>query len=946
MQFHKNTRWMIVSAIIVGTIYLPVFMTTLLESPPLGQVQEILLRKSHPRPAASDLAFDRYLDQVIAGQFASGTLPALAPPTLRGTFLAVRALQQLGYGTDVNSAGIQAFVASCYDGTSRLFADNATNALETGVRVSGYSPIEASYYALATLALLDVLQPSTWQATGDALLALQDGSGGFACRPGLCTTHDAYFAYKALQLIGDAGMANVNALASFLDARQASDPTRWWEYGAFTNLPPATGEDTDFTEPNVVTSYYAVAALAACGRLSVLNEDTLVGFMGLLKNESSGLYSYATGNERAEHVGTAHLIALDQYLTGDSAIDYSAAGSALISRLDAGTFNEGRKAPANHTLSAAFEMVWGLAEGGRLAELSVVTKEKLRDFISLHLVTASSMAGYALTRLASFHELANLLPAITGAGKVDTMNVNGLYSFIKGFYSKVLAYFSADGTALLQRDLPSCYAPGSPDGPYASGIAVTLPALQTLKAIGRLNDFLGETQDLNDILGNITASQFLNASAPAVHGAFCPQPGFANECKGKENVRSYITPQWTLQALETIAILDPVTPASHFDTAAAWSYLWQWYEVDASGANFSRPAWVDVSPVEWTCRVATALCQGGMASYFDVTKTNSWVASHLDISSAREVAWHLRFLESTTGLTRPPYAVSTLNTLKDTLVSPGESWYHAQGEAWPDTDIVGILARFRADRQVYLLNPATPNPMILGGDNAISVDASNLFATDQPSSATVEFSAFDKRIVLTRGSSGHYSGSYQCPYLYSRLGPGDINFTAARGGWQPATVLGSVPFAGTLVASVTCKGTPAQNGTTIAITGSVIVVETTLKVKLGASESPADSLEVSVVVHAGGTRVANTTLPRSSAGVYGGACAMGAAGTYDVEIIVQGTVLARFAVTLDGINPASPGNRGDLGAVPPSLIYGSAASGVALLGVGVVVKKRTARKPS
>ncbi len=104
------------------------------------------------------------------------------------------------------------------------------------------------------------------------------------------------------------------------------------------------------------------------------------------------------------------------------------------------------------------------------------------------------------------------------------------------------------------------------------------------------------------------------------------------------------------------------------------------------------------------------------------------------------------------------------------------------------------------------------------------------------------------------------------------------------------------------------------------------------------------AVKVSAVVYAGETQVANTTLPRSSAGIYAGSCAMGAAGTYDVEIIVQGTVLARFAVTLDGINTPSPGSNGELGPIPSSLIYGSAASGLALLGVGMVVRKRAAPK--
>ncbi len=737
---------------------------------------------SIPRVATNGLAFDRYLDNVISSQSPAGTLMILAPPTLRGTFLAVRALQQLGHGTDVNSAGVQAFALSCYDGTSHLFIDDATNAVETGVRVSGYSAIEATYYALATLDLLDAFTPSAWQPTANALLALQDGSGGFACRPGLCTTHDAYFAYTALQLLGDAGLANVDALASFLDGRQASDPARWWEYGSFSNLPAATGEDTDFTEPNVVTSYYAVATLAACGRSSILNEEALVQFMGLLKNMSSNLFSYATGNERAEHVGTAHLLALDQYLTGESSIDYAAAGSALISRLDAGTFNEGRKAPANHTLSAACEMVWGLAEGGRLAELSVVTKEKLRDFISLHLVTASSMAGYALTRLAAFHELANLLPAITGAGKVDTMNVNGLYSFIKGFYSKVLAYFSADGTALLQRDLPSCYAPGSPDGAFASGIAVTLPALQTLKAIGRLNDFLGETHDTANILGNITASQFLNASAPAVNGAFCPQASFADVCEGNEGVRAYISPQWTLQALEAITILDPASPASHFNDSAVWQYLSQYYDLGNNTAHFIRPAWVHMPEVEWTCRVATALVKAGMGNFFDINATNTWVLACLNRSSLSEVAAHLK-LVAAAGIIRGEYDAGTLCTLQEDLLGASEAWYHSQRGSWPAIETVGAIATLRVDRGL-VLTPSLPANATTGKVIRIVAHVRSVFLAKIPDArVTIRMESGEDTLLIYNNLTEMYEVGIAIPRNENLVGNVTLCLRAEKMGW-------------------------------------------------------------------------------------------------------------------------------------------------------------------
>ncbi len=877
--------------------------------------------------------FDTFLDQVIMHQDPSGTLPALAPPTLRGTFLAVQALYILGFPADVDPTPVQAFVLSCLNDTSHLFADTAINAIEHGIRVSGYSTIEATYYALAMLELFGALQPPEWQETANALIASQDGSGGFACRPGVCTTHDAYFAYKALQLLGDAGMANVDALASFLDGRQASDPARWWEYGAFTNLPPATGEDADFTEPNVVTSFYAVATLAACGRSSVLNEAALVGFMGLLKNMSSNLYSYATGNERAEHVGTAHLLALDQYLTGDASIDYAAAGSALISRLDTGTFNEGRKAPANHTLSAACEVVWGLSEGGRLGEVSTATKEKLREFISLHLVASGSMAGYALTRLAAFHELANLLPAITGAGKVDTMNVNGLYAFIRGLYSKVLAYFSADGTALLQRDLPACYNPSSPDGAFASGIATTLPALQTLKAIGRLNDFLGETHDTAKILGNITASQFLNASAPAVHGAFCPQSAFARECKGNEGIRALINPQWTVQALEAIAILDPTAPASHFDAGAAWQYLSQSLSTEGNAIYFNPPSYVQASTFEWTCRMATALSHAGMQAYFNITAVGAWLVTHLNGSSLADVANHLRFVGAS-GSPRGNYTAEVLSTLPDSLSNNDGAWYHSQGVTWPDFTVVGNLAQLQLDRQLYL-RLTVPPVALQGGSFEVTARVTTLFYAAL-ADMTVQGTFANVTSNFT-GTGNGFVGIFHVPYSY-RGAVALLNVTASKRGWLTDTCNETVQIDGRLLITFTCGEHVIACGGTCNLTTATVLFQASFASDLGGTWLPAEVANARIQAYAGEFLFVDLALTNTSVmGIYAVQFHLPGDGCYNVILLVDGIPAADcwLQVTLQG---GSSIERDQAPIVPAALILlAGGVGGLGLLGAGGAV---------
>ena len=940
-----TVRLITAAAFVVSAILLPALVISIQRSPLLAQKRGLNVQNDFPRFAGSDLAFDRYLDQVIAGQDAAGTLPALAPPTLRGTCLAVRALQEIGFGADVDSAAVQAFVQSCYNASSGLFADAATNAVENGTRVSGYSAIEGTYYAFATLDLLGTLLPANWLSTVNAIDALQDVTGGFACRPGVCTTHDAYFAYKALELLGGTSSVNIDALASFLDGRQISDVDRWWEYGAFTNLPSTVGHDTDFTDPNLVSTYYAVATLAACGRLGTLNEAGLVQFVGLLRNATSGFFSYSAGNDRAEHVGTAFLLATDQFLANDGDINYAVAGTALLARLEQGYFNEGRRAPSNYTLSAACEALWGLAEGNRLPELSTGAKKSLHAFITSYYVTSGAMGGFALTRLATFHELAAIVPAIVGGGKMDLMDVDALYTFVKKAYIPLLAYFSPDGDAVLQRDLPACYNPTSPDGFLARGVGITLPALQVLKAVGRLNDFLGETHALVYLLGNITASQFLNISAPAVYGAFCGHAAFATECQGNEGWRAFISPQWSLLALKAIAILDPTNPTTHFNAPAAWSYISRMYVAYANSAYFSPPEWVNVTIAEWTCRVAEALCEAKMDGYFDVAKVNAWLVAHLDTTSGVEVAWHLRFLAVGAGLARAHYGINKLYTLQSILIVPGDKWYHAEVGTWPDTGIVRALTQLRADRQIYLLDPVLPDPMLLGGTNYVEVTVGNLFGAGNPPLATVSFTAMAKSVPLLETMPGRYRGDFRCTYNFSEARTHGWIIRASKVGWQTAGELtGSANFAGDLVASAYCGTTPALNGGAITVHSTALVLEVHLTTKLETTESPAANLTVIVRILAGSTLVETLPLAEASPGVYGGSYSPGAAGTFRVEVIVQERVLASFEVTTDGTEPGTRGGTSDPSGISAGILISSATGGVSFLGTGAIVRKRTSRK--
>jgi hypothetical protein len=203
--------------------------------------------------------------------------------------------------------------------------------------------------------------------------------------------------------------------------------------------------------------------------------------------------------------------------------------------------------------------------------------------------------------------------------------------------------------------------------------------------------------------------------------------------------------------------------------------------------------------------------------------------------------------------------------------------------------------------------------------------------------------ALGKSTTLTDAGTGHYSASYQCTFDFTKLGVNAFTFTATKGGWQIASMVGGTTFGGTLVATVECGNSHVANGTTMTVGGATLALNVSIAVKAGANQSPATNLVAHAYVFAGGTLVANISLKEGTQGTYSGSYEVTAAGSYAVEIVMQGEVLAKFSVVLDGTTANLPRLAG-LGDLPAGLLMSSAVGGVAILGAGMVARKKTSRK--
>jgi len=261
--------------------------------------------------------------------------------------------------------------------------------------------------------------------------------------------------------------------------------------------------------------------------------------------------------------------------------------------------------------------------------------------------------------------------------------------------------------------------------------------------------------------------------------------------------RNLLVPQWTIQALAIIALLDPASPQSHFDATAAWNYLSQFYVESDTSAYFMPPSYLQVTPAAWTASVATALIQAGMSNYFALGKVMNWLAASLNWSSLPEVARYLE-LAAADGIDIPPllFDAPALNTLETTLLAPGSTWYHAPGGIWPDISTVHDLDTIRKDRQLYIVSISIPTEAKNGASVTGSAWFCSLFDPTVPG-VTATFALMGASTPMIIGN-GLYAGVCYVPQdAYSGTQAATISVTKL--GWvanqvtQPIQIDGKNP---------------------------------------------------------------------------------------------------------------------------------------------------------
>jgi hypothetical protein len=725
---------------------------------------------------------------------ASGDLQVASPPTLKATFLAVQALQLLNFGGDVNAPAVAAFVLSCYNPQAQMFSDSVTNAFDGDLRACGYSDIEATYYALATLSMLGHLNSSQWTGVTSTIANVRydPATGGFWCRPGVAAAHDSYFALAVLQLLGDSSAVapDYHAIGDFVAAHQFTNPSQWWQVGGFYNIQNSSAVDPDFADPNAVSAYYCVSALSACGMASAFNAPELESFLNMYRNGTAGTFSLGGGYNIAENVASAYVLALQPSLPDNGQVNYTGAVNALAARLNAGKFNEGYLAPLNHTLAAACEMVWGLNASGVLDELTAATNASLRAFIASSYVAEGSMGGYMPLTDAGLPDIATIATAAVDAGKLGEFNVPALYAYISGTFNPEGPYFCSFGTCYLHCDMPAWVGVSSIDGPLVAGIPATFAGLESLSAAGLLNNFLGSLGGAGAILPNITSAQFLNNSAGAINGAFFPTADWVNLAQALTVNPQVVFPQWTVQALEAIAILDPVAPSTHFNATAAWNYLSQFYTETPGGAWFTPPPYLSATQAQWTADVAAALVAANMSSFFEVAKVASWLNANANTSSLAEVAAYLSF-EKVGGAAVPllPANCTNLGSTQTTLFDSTNRCFLAQGGAWPSRTTVAYLDALRDDRHLYVTHNNCPSSAAVNSKATADITFTSIFAGGV-TSLMVTYDIGGMTAPLADQGAGNYVGSISIPNDNAYATMTNYMVTAGKAGWVTATVGG------------------------------------------------------------------------------------------------------------------------------------------------------------
>lgn len=466
--------------------------------------------------------------------------------SIQATYYGLYILDAIGKLEDINGTEVLNHIMSYYDGDMNLFMDKyAYRYLDTDFNQVYYplnTQLEVNCYGIMSLDLLNSLNLIDTSKMISYIWDCYDtDTSGFIGQKyeqtleegfKISTMDNTFFAVYALDLLMDDWTlytAERDQIIQYVNELQISQGAGWMVGGFLNDLNSFFDSLSPLFEPNMLSSYYCIKTLELFGMQGSISEPNFYSFLDGLYDSTTYYFRISQmdfGIEYANIVATALGLELSD-ITNDPNINRENVIAFLLNNRNSwGTWDSSTLLDY-HELIDIFQIIRVLNNTGEISRLDEDDKTQISSAISNYY----SYDGF--TPLSRDYMSMDLIHSIVSSYKLydrlSDLDISQLYNdIISSYYTtgscRFVEYIAGGKSFIGFRSRPyEFYTIGYKN--YVDDVNVlishkaTFHALTSLQNMFKLDDF-GQSYDLNELLNDIIASQFLNDSYYNSFGGF------------------------------------------------------------------------------------------------------------------------------------------------------------------------------------------------------------------------------------------------------------------------------------------------------------------------------------------------------------------------------------------------------------------------------------------
>ncbi|TFF94212.1 MAG: hypothetical protein EU544_04780 [Promethearchaeota archaeon] len=482
--------------------------------------------------------------------------------SLKATYYALSVLDGLGKLSEVDQGAILDYIMRHYNSTRGTFTDSYSlryldmNPSKTYFYLS--SVLEINCYAVLSLDILNSLGQIDSQKMLDFIWEChQPSTSGFIGRPysadlasgfKVATIDNTYFAIKVIDLLDDWELytPEKTAITNYIGSLQA-DPNSDGgflcdlDYNLFTLYS---------TEPNLLSSYFAVKSLELWNALDTMSMTNFHTFLASLYDSNSYSFDFDVYDDGDTNIiGSALGLELSD-ITGYLGINYNEILNFLMNNLNAEGYWHRSTILQYYELIDTFQVLRSISD---LGEASLLTAEQ-QDAIKDYVMRCYSWGGFSL--LSADYMQQELIWSMVNSfclfDREEDLPRSELYPILRDSFLKQefgswdqLSFFKNTHmqpvTYLFRSEPIEYYNQGSHAHIEELGCLndqfSSYLALDSLKRIYKLDDFHSEVANLNKFVTEVVKAQFLEEGY-SNRGGFLPSSVY--QLFGTDNQRNEI----------------------------------------------------------------------------------------------------------------------------------------------------------------------------------------------------------------------------------------------------------------------------------------------------------------------------------------------------------------------------------------------------------------------